>query len=58
MADEQVAAEGTYAFDEAGLRRWIAPGDDVPPGWTREGGESEEKAPVKVRPKAKAKEEA
>jgi hypothetical protein len=35
--DRAVEDEGTYAIDEGGVRRWLAPGDEVPEGWTVEG---------------------
>jgi hypothetical protein len=36
MAEDRVDDEGSYATDEAGIRRWIAPGDEVPQGWVVE----------------------
>jgi hypothetical protein len=44
---------GSYAIDEAGIRRFIAPGDPVPEGWTVESEDDEPQASEHKAPSTK-----
>jgi len=48
--DDRVASEDRYAFDEAGIRRFIRAGDRVPDGWTVEEPEPKRKLSKRAVP--------
>lgn len=52
MAEDQELA-GYYAFDENGIRRWLAEGDELPDGWSEDEPEEEDK-PTPQRAKRKS----
>jgi hypothetical protein len=55
VEDRRVADEDTHAIDPQGIRRWVAKGFEVPPGWEWEDELEQQAEQPKPKPKPKPK---